>query len=128
MRVVRGEPNSKPNSTPNSTPDRPRQGGAAATDPRVAVDMVMEAGDAVFVPAGAWHCGHDGGAADDPDGTLSVLVSLGLRSTQRDAAALTAAIARESERLRGLPFFATSSRGTGRARGVAAKRQRSVAT
>ena len=59
-----------------------------------------EAGDAVFVPAAAYHCGSDGGGEGG-----SVIVSVGLRSRWREPAALRKQLHVETARWRGCDFF-----------------------
>ena len=62
----------------------------------------MRPGDAVFVPAGVYHCGSDDGTSSCAS---SVVVSVGLRSEIRSAARLTASLRADSELWRAHHFF-----------------------
>eukprot|EP00966_Prymnesium_polylepis_P181711 4209312-Prymnesium_polylepis.2 len=69
-----------------------------------AVEVMMTSGDAVFVPAGTYHCGSDGAGAGG-DGGPSVVLSIGLRSDVRSAPLLTARLRDDSERWQMHHFF-----------------------
>ena len=79
----------------------------------IAIDATLQPGDAVFVPAGTYHCGCGGDelGGGGGGGEASVLLSLGLRSSVRRADALTASLRRDGDLLRGVLFFATSPTG-----------------